>query len=132
MVKLPKDYPAFDICEYLVCCFVLVKSILTRLTDPAVYPWNLKEIYPEVSRQQGRNGSGVPLKLAPQYPVFDICGCFHMKLDIMVAALLTFLTCRPSGIPLELGNYLPCDAACFPPYHDGRSTQTGTVVEALR
>ncbi|KAI0771633.1 hypothetical protein BD413DRAFT_550056 [Trametes elegans] len=52
-IALSKAYPAFDI-------------------YPAVYPWNLQEIYPEVSHSKARVDDGVMVKLVPQYLVLDI------------------------------------------------------------
>ncbi len=41
--------------------------------DPAAYPWNVYEIYPEVPVQGTRFDGGVVVTLQSSYPAFNIC-----------------------------------------------------------
>lgn len=71
-VNLPRTYPAFDICE---STRALAFPVLIRFLDPAVYPWSLLTVYPEVSvhTHRERTRAGIVVKLAAAYPVIDIC-----------------------------------------------------------
>lgn len=49
--------------------------MLTCFLDPAVYPWSLLTVYPEVPTHE-RTKDGIVVKLASAYPVIDICEKF--------------------------------------------------------
>lgn len=76
VVKLEYNYPIFNLCKSLNYPTLPLSNI--DFLDPAVYPDNLKEIYPtSTADSSGVTSLSVKVKLVPKYPYFDICAlCF--------------------------------------------------------
>jgi hypothetical protein len=78
-VRLTVAYPIFNLCK-ATCPFLLL--FLTSFEDSAVYP--LFEIYPSLPEDCApgcRPQSGIFVRLAVAYPVFDLCMLPNSKLD---------------------------------------------------
>ena len=80
--------------------------LLSIPSDPAVYPYSLKTIYPVVPRRVVSSDSrGVVVKLQSQYPVFDLCKSHSVP--FLFPRFICFLSLDPAVYPFNLETIYP-------------------------
>lgn len=110
VVKLDSCYPHLEICECLSPPS-LIFCLKLPFSDPAVYPDNVKNIYPQITASElatkelavtsntdeilaNTSLQSIAVSLTTCYPVFDICKC--RTLSSFLSALTRFRSlCLP-------------------------------------